>query len=82
MKFCAKVKPFPTFWGPIYKKYPDIGWNPYFKRSVLHWTLGAATIYSFCFGVGNILFSNLFSGSMLVLAAVLIGMIILATWKK
>ncbi|MAF32823.1 MAG: Na+:solute symporter [Desulfobacterales bacterium] len=82
MKFCAKVKPFPTFWGPIYKKYPDIGWNPHFKRSFLHWTLGAATIYSFCFGVGNFLFSNIFSGSTLVLAATLMGLIILVTWKK
>jgi len=81
-KFCAKVKPFPTFWGPIHKRYPDIGWNPNFTRSCMHWALCAFGIYSFCFGVGNLLFLNFISGFSLIFAAIVTGTIIFITWKK
>jgi Na+/proline symporter len=81
-KFCAKVKPFPTFWGPIYKKYPDIGWNHKFTRSCIHWILGAVTIYAFCFGFGNLMFKNMVAGISLIIAAVFMGSIIFVTWKK
>jgi Na+/proline symporter len=81
-KFCAKVKPFPTFWGPIYQKYPDIGWNHKFTRSCIHWILGAVTIYAFCFGFGNLMFKNMVAGISLIIAAVFMGSIIFVTWKK
>jgi Na+/proline symporter len=81
-KFCEKVRPFPTFWGPISRKYPDIGWNPNFVRSCSHWIIGAIGIYCFCFGVGNFMFLNLFSGSILILVAIFLGGIIYFTWKK
>jgi Na+/proline symporter len=81
-KFCAKVKPFPTFWGPIYRKYPDIGWNFTFSRSCIHWILGAAVVYAFCFGIGNLMFKNMIAGILLIIAAVFVGSIIFVTWKK
>ncbi|RLC19545.1 MAG: sodium:proline symporter [Deltaproteobacteria bacterium] len=80
-KFCEKVKPFPTFWGPIYENYPELDWNPHFKRSCIHWALGAATVYCFCFGVGNLMFLNFVSAGFLILAAVLMGTAIFVTWK-
>ncbi|MCP4755484.1 MAG: Na+:solute symporter [Proteobacteria bacterium] len=81
-RFCERVKPFPTFWGPIYREYPDLGWNPNFKKSCLHWVLGAITVYCFCFGVGSLMFLNVAQGLLLILAAVLIGVIIFMTWEK
>lgn len=81
-RFCEKVKPFPTFWGPIYRNHPDIGWNPYFGRACLHWGLGAVAVYCFCFGVGNLLFLDFISGSLLILAAISVGTLIFFTWKK
>jgi Na+/proline symporter len=81
-KFCEKVKPFPTFWGPIHKRYPDIGWNPNFARSCVHWALCAFSIFSFCFGVGNLMFLNFISGFSLIFAAIVTGIIIYITWKK
>jgi len=81
-KFCARVKPFPTFWGPIYKAYPELEWNPNFGRACVHWGLGALTVYMFCFGVGNLLFQNFISGALLILAAVGTGTGIFVTWKK
>jgi len=81
-EFCAKVKPFPTFWGPIHKRYPDIGWNPHFTRACIHWALGVFSIYSFCFGVGNLLFLNFAAACALIVAAFISAAIIFITWKK
>lgn len=81
-KFCEKVKPFPTFWGPIFRAYPDLGWNFHFKRCCIHWGLGALTVYSFCFGVGHLLFQNFAWAALLIFGAVMGGMAIFVTWKE
>jgi Na+/proline symporter len=81
-KFCAKVKPFPTFWGPIYHKYPDLDWNPNFALSCFHWLLGAVAVYCICFGVGSLMFLNFTAGALLIFGGLLMGAIIFSTWKK
>jgi len=81
-RFCEQVRPFPTFWGPIYREFPDIGWNPGFGRSVLHWILGALTVYSFCFGVGNLMFLRFSEGILFMLAAGMFAAIIFLTWRN
>ena len=81
-KFCAKVKPFPTLWGPIYKNNPELDWNPHFTRACLNWLLGAATVYCFCFGTGHLLFLNFTYGFLLLAAAAVLGMIIMIIWKN
>jgi SSS family solute:Na+ symporter len=81
-KFCAKVKPFPTLWGPIYKKNPELDWNPHFTRSCLNWVLGAATVYCFCFGTGHLLFLNFTYGFVLLALAAVLAIIILIIWKS
>ncbi|MCG6916989.1 MAG: Na+:solute symporter [Deltaproteobacteria bacterium] len=81
-RFCAKVKPFPTLWGPIYKKNPDLDWNPHFTRACLNWVLGAATVYCFCFGTGHLLFLNFTYGFLLLALAAILGIIILIIWKN
>jgi Na+/proline symporter len=81
-EFCAKVKPFPTLWGPIYKKYPELDWNPYFVRSCVNWGLGVAAIYCFCFGIGHLLFLNFTYGFLLLALASILTTTILIIWKK
>ena len=82
MRFCAKVKPFPLFWGPIRRKYPDIGWNPYVRRTCIHWALGVIAIYAFCFGFGHLMFLQYQTGLLLILAALISSIIVFLTWKK
>lgn len=81
VSFCSKVKPYPAFWGPVYKNHPDIGWNPNFKRACFHWLLGAAGIYAFCFGVGHLLFLNMLAGSLLITGSLIAGFTIIVTWR-
>jgi SSS family solute:Na+ symporter len=81
-KFCAKVKPFPTLWGPVYKNNPELDWNPHFRRSCLNWILGAASVYCFCFGTGHLLFLNFTYGFLLLSLAVVLAIIILIIWKN
>ncbi len=81
VRFCRKVKPFPTFWGPIYKKYPDLGWNPHFRRSVLQFVFGSAAIFGLCFGIGNTIFGNVVLGTTMFGAALVGLCVILMTWK-
>ncbi len=81
-KFCAKVKPFPTLWGPIYKKNPELDWNLHFSRSCINWLLGAASVYCFCFGTGHLLFLNFTYGFLLLALAVVLAIIILIIWKN
>ena len=81
VKFCEKVKPFPTLWGPIYKNNPHIEWDMNFVRSCIHWIVGAVSIYTFCFGFGHILFLKIIPGSVLILAALAGGAFIYRTWK-
>ncbi|MEM1202179.1 MAG: sodium:solute symporter family protein [Acidobacteriota bacterium] len=81
VKFCEKVKPFPTFWGPIYRNHPEIEWNQRFGRAIAHWLVGSVGVFAICFGIGNLIFGAVFWGlGLLALAAVSFG-IIAATWK-
>ncbi|MEM9557644.1 MAG: sodium:solute symporter family protein [Acidobacteriota bacterium] len=81
VRFCQKVKPFPTFWGPIYERYPDLGWNPYFKRSVAHWALGSVAVFGICFGIGNLIFGTIGAGLGLLALAIACFTTIGVTWR-
>lgn len=70
--FCKRVKPFPTFWGPVYKNHPEIQWDRRFGRAVIHWALGAGAIYLFCFGVGTLLLKSLFWGVGMLAASIVL----------
>lgn len=80
--FCEKVRPFPLFWGPIFRKYPDIGWNRHFLRSCAHWLMGAAAVYCFSFGLGHLIFSRIWTGLLLLMGAMTIGYTIFSTWER
>ncbi|WP_300669207.1 sodium:solute symporter family protein [Desulfoluna sp.] len=79
--FCERVKPFPTFWGPIYKKYPHIEWRDHFGRACLLWGVGALGIYSFCFGMGSLMFLRFVQAGLLLSLSGVIGFLIARYWK-
>jgi len=79
--FCRRVKPFPTFWGPVYRNHPEIEWNRRFLRAVIHWAGGAAAVFLFCFGIGAVLFKTAFWGVSMILLSGLAAAGICATWK-
>ncbi|MBD3393805.1 MAG: hypothetical protein GF418_16875 [Chitinivibrionales bacterium] len=75
--FCRKVRPFPYFWKPIAEKHPDIEWNPHFVRVCIQWVLGAAGTFSFCFGMGHLLFLRWAPGVSLVLCSAVLMYVVL-----
>ena len=81
VRFCRKVKPFPTFWGPIYRNHPDLDWNPNFERCVLHWFFGSLGVYGICFGIGNLIFGAVAVGAALFTLGVVTFAVIAATWR-
>lgn len=80
--FCMKVKPYRTFWGPIYRKYPDLPCREGFWTACLRWVLGSVMVFSFCFGLGHMMFLRFTEGGMLMALSVVLAIIILGTWKK
>jgi len=54
--FCRKVSPFAFGWKPIAQKYKNIEWKKGFKVVLLQWVLGAVSVFSFNFAIGNLLF--------------------------
>ncbi len=80
-RFCEKVRPYPAFWGPVYRNNPDLGWNPYFKRACLNWGLGTAAVFLCCFGVGHLMFARWELGGGMVLASVMTAGLVFRLWK-
>ena len=80
--FCRLVKPYRFGWKPIASRYDDIDWNPFLGRHVLHFFLGAAGIFSLCFGTGHLIFQHYLLGATLCIVAAISGTTILATWRS
>jgi len=80
--FCERVKPFPAFWGPIYKKYPHIEWRPHFGRACLLWGVGALGVYAFCFGMGSLMFLRYVQAGLLLSFSLVIGYAIARLWRS
>ncbi|MCG8472428.1 MAG: Na+:solute symporter [Desulfobacterales bacterium] len=79
--FCKKVKPYPTFWGPIRKRYPEIEWRENFGLAVALWLVGALGVYAFCFGMGSLMFLKWVQASFLFLIAGTIAFGIRRLWN-
>ncbi len=79
--FCERVKPYPAFWGPIYRKYPHIEWRSHFGRACMLWGLGAIGVYALCFGVGSLMFLKFTQAAWLLAVSGLIGVFIVKVWE-
>lgn len=80
--FCERVKPFRTFWGPIYRKYPHLEWRPHFGRACLLWALGSLGVYTLCFGMGSLMFLRYAEGGILLGVSGIIGYLISRLWDR
>ncbi|MBD3420575.1 MAG: hypothetical protein GF398_10705 [Chitinivibrionales bacterium] len=78
-RFCRKVKPFPHFWGPVAREFPDIQWNPHFGITCLRWGGGTVALFSFCFGVGQCMFLRWFAGCCLLAVAGMLTLLLFRT---
>ncbi|MFH1728212.1 MAG: sodium:solute symporter family protein [Pseudomonadota bacterium] len=82
LNFCKLVRPFPTFWGPIVKENPDLGWNPFFGKTLSMWLMGVVMIFSICFGTGHLVFTNYLYAIILYGIASFFGIIIYKMWPE
>lgn len=80
--FCLKVKPYRTFWGPVYRKYPELPYRKGFWTACMRWAIGSAMVFSFCFGLGHLMFLRFTEGGVLLSMAAVFALIILGTWKR
>ena len=70
-EFCRIVRPYPLFWGPIERRYPDIPWSRGLNKQAAYWMVGLAGTFALCFGVGHLLLgSTALGAALLVFAAV------------
>lgn len=81
-EFCLRVKPYRTFWGPVYEKYPDLPYRSGFWTACLRWGLGSFMVFSFSFGIGHLMFLRYREGGLLLLLSAVLAAIIVGTWKK
>jgi SSS family solute:Na+ symporter len=75
-KFCRVVRPYPLGWKPVRERYPDIEWSPRLGRNVILWFVGLVTVFSVCFGVGQLLLGSANIGGWMLLLAIFGGAIV------
>lgn len=80
--FCEKVKPYRTFWGPVAEKYPELIWREDFWMACLRWGLGSGMVFSFCFGLGHLMFMRYRESVILLALAVTFGLAVIKALRK
>ncbi len=71
--FYRKVRPGGRLWAPVRKLAPDVIPDKRLGGNIYCWFLGTVTVYSFLFGMGNILLGSLARGVLLILLGLLGG---------
>jgi solute:Na+ symporter, SSS family len=80
-KFCRAVRPYPAFWGPVRRAYPDIQWSENLLRNMLLWAVGIVCAFSVCFGIGHLILGTFSLGWQLLFLAGFAVAILLKTWR-
>jgi SSS family transporter len=80
-RFCRAVRPYPAFWGPVRRAFPDLSWSAELRRSLLLWLTGVCAVFSICFGVGHIMLGTSALGLGLLGFAGVCGIIVLKAWR-
>jgi Na+/proline symporter len=82
VKFYKRVKPAGRLWKKVYQKHNLDQSEDSLEVSLRDWILGIILIYCFLFAVGNILFSNLMIGFMLLAVSFVVGYLIWRDLRK
>ncbi len=82
VSFYKKVKPAGIMWKRIYKKHNLTISDDNLSVSLRDWILGIILVYCFLFGLGKIIFGELWLGVLLLLLATISGYFIMKDIKK
>ncbi len=80
--FYSKTHPGGLGWRYIEKMVPDVKGDKGFGRVFLDWMLGIVLVYSFLFGLGDILFAEYLRGTLILLVGVFSGWVIYLDLNK
>ncbi|MFC1521532.1 sodium:solute symporter family protein [Elusimicrobiota bacterium] len=61
-RFYKRVHPGGWGWKPLMKSMPEVKSDKGYARLVITWILGVILVYSFLFGIGNMIFNSFVSG--------------------
>ncbi len=81
-KFYRKTHPGGIGWKYIEKMMPDVKGDSGFGHIFLDWLLGVVLVYSFLFGLGDILFAQYLRGTFIVLIGIAAGWLIYLDLQK
>ncbi len=82
VSFYKKVKPAGIMWKRIYKKHNLTISDDNLSVSLRDWILGIILVYCFLFGLGKIIFGDVWLGVLLLLLATISGYFIMKDIKK
>ena len=82
LSFYRRVRPNARFWGPIAKEASDITPSKDGILNLINWISGVAMIYSFLFGLGQIILGSMIMGILFLIAGFVFGGIIFYQMNK
>ncbi len=82
IKFFRRTHPGGIGWKNIQKLTPEVTGDSGFGRIFLNWILGIVLVYSFLFGIGQIIFQEYFSGLIILLIGISAGFVINLNLKR
>jgi hypothetical protein len=82
LSFYRRVRPSASLWGPIARKATDVIPRKDGLFNLMDWLCGVAMIYAFLFGVGKIIFGQVFIGLGMVAAGLIFGGVIYGDLNK
>ncbi len=75
-RFYKVARPGGSLWGPVRRRLPDVKTDKNLSVNFIAWFVGAATVYSALFGIGNLILGSTVKGLLLIAIAVVLGYII------
>ncbi|KUO62195.1 sodium:proline symporter [bacterium BRH_c32] len=82
IKFYRLTFPGGIGWKKISDKIPDLNVKTNFGRQLVNWLLGIVVVYSFLFGIGQIIFLEYLYGTLILAVGILSAAVIYKNLKK
>jgi solute:Na+ symporter, SSS family len=76
LSFYRRVRPSAAFWTPIAKQAPDIPHEHILRHNLLDWVVGCVMVYMTLFGIGKIIFGQVFLGAVFLAIAAVCGCVL------
>jgi len=82
LEFYKRAHPGGAGWKKIASFVPEITAEGGFGRQFLNWLMGVVVVYTFLFGIGEIIFAEFLRGSLILLIGLIAAMVIYFDQKK